>query len=170
MPGYGRRYPTENDKVIMQAGNPYKPPVALAAEVAPDLPPRFFASMIPACLSLGLTLVAWVVLVSTWDRIVGRSFSMLIWSITLFLASSLSILAVNRVWRSAIHPFAFGFVFALFCVVFLVAEGDPSNGTDSWDMASVYGTLFALPFTSYLAARRSSQAIFANPKLQDGGG
>ena len=154
----------------MLSANPYKPPAAVTTEASPNSRPRSFASLIPASLSLGLTLVAWVVLVSSLTRLVERSFSMPLWSATLFLASTLSIVAVNRVWRSATHALAFGFVFALFCVVFLIAEGDTSNGTNYWNMAFVYGTLLTLPFASYLVARCSSQATPGGDGRQDAGG
>ena len=153
----------------MQAVNPYQPPVAAAAQAVPDSSPSFFASLVPATLAIGLALLVWIVLVSTFDRIIPRDFSMPMWSLTLFLASSLSILAVNRVWRTATNPLAFAIVFTLFSVVFLVAEGDTSNGTNYWNMAFVYGTLLTLPFAAYILARYGWYGIHANARNQDSG-
>jgi hypothetical protein len=78
-------------------------------------------------------------------------------SLTLFLSSSISIVAINRIWRTTPQPLAFGLAFAIFVIIFAVAEGDTSNGTDYWIMTFIYGTLLSLPVTMCFLARCTSR-------------
>ncbi|TWU47146.1 hypothetical protein Poly51_49440 [Rubripirellula tenax] len=79
---------------------------------------------------------------------------MLLWAFTLFLSSSISIVTLNRLWRTRAQPLAFGLAFAVFSIVFAFAEGDTSNGTDYWIMTIVYGSLLSLPIAMFFLARR----------------
>ncbi len=77
---------------------------------------------------------------------------MLLWAFTLFLSSSISVVAINGLWRTRTQSLAFGVAFAVFSIVFILAEGDTSNGTDYWNMTIVYGTLLSLPAATFFLA------------------
>lgn len=141
----------------MTAANPYHPPSTPASDAVPNSRHRFFSSIAPATLAVGLTLLLWIVLVSTLDGLLGHRFAMLPWSLTLVLSCSVSILAINRVWRAAVQPLAYGAAFSVFSIVYVLAEGDTSNGTDLGLMTIVYGTLLALPGVAFFIARRTTR-------------
>ena len=86
---------------------------------------------------------------------------MFLWSFSLFLSTSVSIVAIQRAWRSESHPIAFVVVYALFGVVFMIAEGDTSNGTDLSTMLFVYGSFGALPFVALALARFARRRFHA---------
>lgn len=139
----------------METVNPYQPPTSLAPDAVPDSRLRFLNHLVPATIAVGLTLLLWVLLVSILNGLNGHRFSMQLWAFTLFLSSSISIVVLNRLWRTRIQPLAFGVAFAVFCIVFAFAEGDTSNGTDYWIMTIVYGTLLTLPVAMFFLARRT---------------
>jgi len=133
--------------------NPYQPPASTTSEQVPVSRVRYLANLVPATLAVGLTLLLWVVLVSTLDELVGYRFSMVMWAFTLYLSSLISVFTVNRIWQTRTYPLAFGLAFAVFSFVFLAAEGDTSNGTDYWIMSIIYGTLLSLPVATFYFAR-----------------
>lgn len=141
----------------METVNPYQSPASPTSNSVPGSRLHFLAYLVPATLGVGLTLLLWVVLVSILDGLIGHRFSMLLWAFTLFLSSSISIVAINRLWRTRTQPLAFGVAFAVFGIVFMLAEGDTSNGTDYWNMTIVYGTLLSLPVAMSLLARRTAR-------------
>ncbi|TWU42340.1 hypothetical protein [Novipirellula artificiosorum] len=143
----------------MKTVNPYQSPTSPTSDAAPHSRLRFLASLVPATLAIGLTLLLWVLFVSTLDGLMGHRFSMLLWAFTLFLSSSISIVVIHRLWRAKTQPFAFGVAFALFGIVFVLAEGDTSNGTDYRMMAIVYGTLLLLPVAMFFLARRTARHV-----------
>jgi hypothetical protein len=156
----------------METVNPYQPPTSPTSPTSDGVPEprrRFFAYLVPATLAVGVTLLVWVVLVSTLDGLMGHRFSLLLWASTLFLSSSISIVALNRLWRTATHPLAFGMAFAIFSVVFILAEGDTSNGADYWNMAIIYGTLLALPVAMCFLARCTARDRCDVVRPQDSG-
>lgn len=139
----------------MNTVNPYQPPTSSPPDAARDSRLGFFLYLVPAALAVGITLLLWVVLISFLGRLVGHRFSMQLWAFTLYLSSSISIVLLNKFWRTKTHPLAFSVAFAVFSIVFVCAEGDTSNGSDYWLMTIVYGTLLSLPFATYLVARHT---------------
>ena len=140
----------------METVNPYEPPTSLTSGAGPDSRLRLIAYLVPAAIAVGLTLLLWVVLVSTLEGLAGHRFAMPLWAFTLFVSSSISIAAINRLWRTKTQPLAFGVAFSVFSFVFVLAEGDTSNGTDYWTMTIVYGTLLSLPVAMFFLAHRTT--------------
>ena len=148
----------------MPPENPYQPPAAPTLEQAAQQQPGFLASLIPATLAMGLTLPIWVVLVLTLTKTAGNRFAIQIWSSTLLLSATVSIVTTTRLWHRATNPFAFAAVFSIFCIVFAVAEGDTTNGEHSWHTIVIYGTLICLPILSHQIARYSRSAVASDPR------
>ena len=141
----------------MDTVNPYQPPTSTTQDAIPESRLQFLAHLVPATLAVGITLLIWVAFVSILDGLIGHRFSMLLWAFTLYVSSSISIVLLNRLWRTTTQPLAFGVAFALFSIVFVCAEGDTSNGTDNWIMTIVYGTLLSLPVAMFFLARRTTR-------------
>jgi hypothetical protein len=153
----------------MDTLNPYLPPTSPSPVTNLGLARRYLNYLISAMLSVGLTLLLWVAIasiVSTFDRSVGNHFIMLLWAFTLFLSSSISTAAICWLWGTKTHPLAFGGAFSIFSIAFVLLEGDTSNGTDSFQMTIIYGTLTALPVFIFLFARWAARHLCAVPQVE----
>ncbi len=148
--------------------NPYEPPRVPNADAAvpatADNPVS--AICIPPVLAIACTMIFWLALANALDPTISsfdnRSL-MFVWSTTLILSAAVSVYLIIRVWPQKLSRASMSAGFVLFGVVFLLLEGDTSNGTDSLHMLILYGTLLMLPvmafaLTRYLGQRRHADA------------
>jgi hypothetical protein len=152
----------------LDSSNPYQPPNANSGNIGSRKKAARRASTIciPPVLAIGSTLVLWLGFASVLGKIVvsfDNSSLMLVWSSTLFLSVAVSVYLLNQVWPGRLSPVAMSSAFVMFGVAFCLFEGDTSNGTDSFQMLILYGTLILVPamvfvMTLRLGRKRKAQA------------
>ena len=146
----------------MEPENPYQPTI-IDATPKPDPGLSLIASLMPAAMAVVITLLLWLVSVSTLQSLFGERFLLAIWAAALFATSALSVTVLNL--RSFAPPksSAYALAFAVLGAAYASFQLDTTSSL-YWEVGYAYGVLAILPVWAYVISRLSCDKMLAKSR------